>query len=48
MMDKPIPLWVVFFTIFVLVGISYLIYLMLENIKKDIDDNTKRSFKIKQ
>jgi len=38
-MDKPVSLWFVFFTIFVLVGGSYLIYLWLKNITKIKDDN---------
>ena len=48
-MDKPIPLWVVFLTIFVLVGGSFIIYLWLKSlIIKDSDDNIKKSFDIKQ
>ena len=33
-MDKPITLDVIFYTIFVLVGVSFLIYLWLRNLKK--------------
>jgi len=48
-MDKPIPLWFVIFTVFVLVGGSYIIYLWLKSlIIKDSDDNIKRSIDIKQ
>ena len=47
-MDKPIPLWFVIFTVFVLVGGSYIIYLWLKSlIIKDSDDNVKRSIEIK-
>jgi hypothetical protein len=38
-MDKPISLGFIFFTIFVLVGTSYLIYLWLKNITNIKDDN---------
>ena len=48
-MDKPISIWFVFFTIFVLVGGSFVIYLWLKSlIIKDSDDNIKKSFDIKQ
>ena len=48
-MDKPIPLWLVFFTVFVLIAGSFIIYLWLKSlIIKDSDDNIKRSFDIKQ
>ena len=48
-MDKPIPLWFVILTIFVLVAGSFVIYLWLKSlIIKDNDDNIKRSFDIKQ
>jgi len=48
-MDKPISIWFVFFTIFVLVGGSFVIYLWLKSlIIKDSDDNIKRGFEIKQ
>ncbi len=48
-MDKPVPSWFIFFTIFVLVGGSYIIYLWLKSlIIKDSDDNSKRSIDIKQ
>ena len=45
-MDKPIPFWLIIFSIIILVGGSYLIYLWLKNIKidiKDSNDNIKRS-----
>jgi len=48
-MDKPISFSVILITIFVLVGVSLLIYLWLKSlIIKDSDDNIKRSFDIKQ
>ncbi len=48
-MDKPVPLWVIVLTIVILVSVSFGIYFWLKSlIVKDNDDNTKRSFEIKQ
>ncbi|NPA88173.1 glutamyl-tRNA amidotransferase [Caminibacter pacificus] len=42
-MDKPVPFWFVLFTIIVLVGGSYLIYLWLKSLKIDIKDENDNS-----
>jgi len=48
-MDKPVSIWFVFCTIFVLIAGSFIIYLWLKSlIIKDSDDNIKKSFDIKK
>ena len=40
-MDKPVPFWFILFTIAILVGGSYIIYLWLKNLTlKYSDDNS--------